>query len=181
MIVRSQENRIELVTCLTVIAVLTFFIHWSGFFGPKLQPNLSFALWIVAALLGPLLHYVLPQMRKELPWLCFSHPVFKANDYDHFEAKGPTKVMWFERLSLWAQIFEKNVLYPLIFLSALTVDIERIKQLPSDGGHWIGTIILVVTALKTFRSVEKISHLYFKQEEVYFPIRESNLFCQKIC
>jgi len=141
----------DAITC-TVIAVLTFFIHWSGFFGPKLQPNLSFALWIVAALLGPLLHYVLPQMRKELPWLCFSHPVFKANDYDHFEAKGPTKVMWFERLSLWAQIFEKNVLYPLIFLSALTVDIERIKQLPSDGGHWIGTIILVVTALKTFRS-----------------------------
>ena len=57
-------------------------------------------------------------------------------------------MMWFERICLWAQLFEKSVVYPMIFLSALTVDLESIKCL----SHWRGSVILVVTALKIFRS-----------------------------
>ena len=138
------------ITCV-FIAVLTFFIHWSGFFHRKLQPDLSYVLWIVAGVFGFLLHYILPQVRKELPWLCFSHPLLKSAEYQEFEVKGPAKVMWFEKLSLWLQLVEKSVIYPMIFLSALTIDIEKIKELPADTSHWWGSIILVVTALKTLR------------------------------
>ena len=38
------------------------------------------------------------------------------------------KVMWFEKICLWVQLFEKSVVYPMIFLSALTVDLDIIKR-----------------------------------------------------
>ena len=72
-----------------LIAVLTFLLHWSGFFR-LLQPNLNYVLWIVAAVVGFFLHYVLPQLRKQLPWLCFSHPVLKSKEYGQFEVSNTT-------------------------------------------------------------------------------------------
>ena len=128
-------------------AVVTFLLHWSGFFA-KLQPNLNYVLWILAGIFGFLLHYVLPQLRKQLPWLCFSHPMLKSHEYGQFEVREAAKVMWFEKLYLWMQLVEKYVVYPMIFLSALTVDIDLVKELP----HWWGSVILVVTGLKLFRS-----------------------------
>jgi hypothetical protein len=38
--------------------------------------------------LGFLLHYVLPQLRKQLPWLCFSHPVLKSHEYGQVSILG---------------------------------------------------------------------------------------------
>ena len=70
-----------------LIAVITFLLHWSGFFS-LLQPNLNYVLWIVAAVIGFLLHYVLPQLRKQLPWLCFSHPLLKSKEYGQFEVSS---------------------------------------------------------------------------------------------
>lgn len=67
-----------------LIAVITFFLHWSGFFR-LLQPNLNYVLWVFAIVIGFFLHYVLPQLRKQLPWLCFSHPVLKSKEYGQFE------------------------------------------------------------------------------------------------
>ena len=67
-----------------LIAVVTFFLHWSGFFR-LLQPNLNYVLWVVAVVIGFFLHYILPQLRKQLPWLCFSHPVLKSKEYGQFE------------------------------------------------------------------------------------------------
>ena len=67
-----------------LIAVVTFFLHWSGFF-LLLQPNLNYVLWVVAVVIGFFLHYILPQLRKQLPWLCFSHPVLKSKEYGQFE------------------------------------------------------------------------------------------------
>ena len=128
-------------------AVVTFLLHWSGFFA-KLQPNLNYVLWILAGIFGFLLHYVLPQLRKQLPWLCFSHPMLKSHEYGQFEVREAAKVMWFETLYLWMQMVEKYVIYPMIFLSALTVDIDLVKEFP----HWWGSVILVVTGLKLFRS-----------------------------
>ena len=66
------------------IAVITFLLHWSGFFR-LLQPDLNYVLWVVAVIVGFFLHYVLPQLRKQLPWLCFSHPVLKSKEYGQFE------------------------------------------------------------------------------------------------
>ena len=67
-----------------LIAVVTFFLHWSGFFR-LLQPNLNYVLWVVAVVIGFFLNYILPQLRKQLPWLCFSHPVLKSKEYGQFE------------------------------------------------------------------------------------------------
>ena len=47
---------------------------------------------------------------------------------DYFQVHEAAKVMWFEKVCLWVQLFEKNVVYPMIFLSALTVDVETIQR-----------------------------------------------------
>merc|ERR1712020_161776 len=73
----------DAITC-TAIFVLTTLLHWSGFFA-KLQPNLNYVLWIMTGILGFSQHYVLPQLRKQLPWLCFSHPILKSREYGQFE------------------------------------------------------------------------------------------------
>jgi hypothetical protein len=36
--------------------------------------------------------------------------------------EGPAKVMWFEKLHAWIWLIEKNIIYPLVFLSAITND-----------------------------------------------------------
>ena len=57
----------------TVVFVVVTLIHWTGFFA-KLQPNLNYVLWILAGILGFSLHYVLPQLRKQVS--IFSSPYF---------------------------------------------------------------------------------------------------------
>jgi hypothetical protein len=37
---------------------------------------------------GILFHYILPQLRKQLPWLLFSEPLIKQADYSLFEPTG---------------------------------------------------------------------------------------------
>jgi hypothetical protein len=39
-------------------------------------------------ILGILFHYILPQLRKQLPWLLFSEPLIKQADYKLFEPSG---------------------------------------------------------------------------------------------
>lgn len=38
--------------------------------------------------MGLLTHYLLPQLRKQLPWYCFSHPLLKTKEYYQFEVRG---------------------------------------------------------------------------------------------
>ena len=57
--------------------------------------------------------------------------------------------MWFEKGYLWLQLLEKSLVFPMIILSALTMDLEAMKR----DNHWVGAIILVVCGLKLFRSV----------------------------
>ncbi len=87
------------------IAVVAFLLHVSGVF-VKLQPNLNYVLWTLAAVVGFICHYVLPQMRKQLPWLCFSHPLLKTHEYDLFEVRNAARVMWFERVYVYAKLLE---------------------------------------------------------------------------
>ena len=58
----------------------------------------------MASIFGFGLHYVLPQLRKQLPWLCFSHPILKSREYGQFEVKKAAKVMWFEKAYMWLQL-----------------------------------------------------------------------------
>lgn len=130
-----------------LIATVTFLLHLSGLF-LKLQPNLNYVLWFIAGLVGFLNHYVLPQLRKQLPWLCFSHPLLKSAEYNQFEVDESAKIMWFERIYVWVKLLEMNVIYPMIFLSALSMDIDTFKSMPT---FW-GAVILAVTGLKCLRS-----------------------------
>ena len=48
-------------------------------------------------------------------------------------------------------ILEKAVVFPMVVLSALTMDLELMKDQPNL--RWWGAIILVVCGLKLFRSI----------------------------
>ena len=144
----TVNNRLknDAIMC-TLIAVITFLLHWSGLF-LKLQPNLNYVLWIIAGVVGFFCHYILPQLRKQLPWLCFSQPLLKSHEYEHFEVRQAAKVMWFERMYIWMKFFEKSFVYPMIFLSALSMDVDTFKSMPP---FW-GSLLIVVAGLKCLRS-----------------------------
>lgn len=52
------------------------------------QPFLSYVLYALLGTVGLLTHYLLPQVRKQLPWHCFSHPLLKTKEYYQFEVRG---------------------------------------------------------------------------------------------
>uniref|UniRef100_A0AAX7SSU2 Pecanex-like protein n=1 Tax=Astatotilapia calliptera TaxID=8154 RepID=A0AAX7SSU2_ASTCA len=108
----------DLIVCV-VIAVLYFAIHVSTVF-IALQPFLSYVLYALLGTVGLLTHYLLPQVRKQLPWYCFSHPLLKNKEYYQFEVRDAAHVMWFEKLHVWLLFVEKNVLYPLVILNELS-------------------------------------------------------------
>ncbi len=137
----------DLIICM-LVAVLTFLLHGSGLF-LKLQPDLNYVLWLLAAGVGFLCHYVLPQLRKQLPWLCFSHPLLKSHEYSQYEVRQAARVMWFERVYVWTKFVEKSFLYPMVFLAALSVDLEHFKAMPHP--MW-AALILVVSGLKCLRA-----------------------------
>ncbi|GFS47731.1 pecanex-like protein 1 [Trichonephila clavipes] len=112
--------RSDAIVCV-FIAVLVFAVHVSTVF-TVFQPYLQTVIQIVVTIWGFLLHYIIPQMKKQLPWLCCSHPLLKAHEYGQFEALEAAKIMWFEKVQVWLWFIEKNALYPLLFLSALTTD-----------------------------------------------------------
>ena len=103
--------RSDAIMCV-VMGVLVFGVHCSTVF-TKLQPILSEIVWIVPAGVGLLLHYIVPQLRKQLPWLCFSHPLIRSAEYDQFEVHEAARLMWFEKMYLWLTIIEKHVLQPV--------------------------------------------------------------------
>ena len=39
----------------------------------------------LVGVLGCFLHYVVPHLRKNLPWLLFAKPILKSHEYDKFE------------------------------------------------------------------------------------------------
>lgn len=80
-----------------LIALVVFGIHSSTVF-TVLQPDLVPILCSIAIVLGFVLHYIVPQLRKQLPWLCIARPVLRAHEHDQYHIRGPAKVMWFERV-----------------------------------------------------------------------------------
>ncbi|MPC31806.1 Pecanex-like protein 1 [Portunus trituberculatus] len=154
----------------TATAVLIFAIHSSTVFTVLLDgdgPNLFTGLWIFASLLGFLTHYVVPQLRKQLPWLCVAHPVCRSHEYSQFEVYDAAKIMWFERLYVWLCILEKNVVYPLLFLCALTKDAPILVR---KFGVNVGTLITVVCGVKCLRSV------YSQPQFQYLTLAFAKLF-----
>lgn len=109
----------DLITCIFT-TIVVFAVHVSSIF--TLQPIVETCLASIAIAWGVLLHYILKQSRKELPWLCFARPFLRPYEHNLFEVKDEARLMCFERLQAWLWLIEKNVIYPLFFLSAITKD-----------------------------------------------------------
>ncbi|KAL1473522.1 hypothetical protein MTO96_038603, partial [Rhipicephalus appendiculatus] len=139
--------RTDAIHCVFV-AIFVFAVHVSTMFS-ALQPYLEMLLHLTAVVWGLLLHYVLPQLRKQLPWLCCAHPILKSNEHQQFEVREPARVMWFEKLQVWMWFIEKNIVYPLLFLSAVSTSTPDIINRFGVAG---GCLVLVVCALKCLRS-----------------------------
>ncbi|XP_011642737.1 pecanex-like protein 1 isoform X2 [Pogonomyrmex barbatus] len=137
----------DLIVC-AVIGTLSFGIHRTTVF-TALQPELNPVLWSIVSCLGFLLHYIVPQLRKQLPWLCLSRPVLRSHEHAQFEVREPVKIMWFEKAYVCLCFLERNVLYPVVFLGALT---ECSSKIANKFGESIGALIVVVCGLKSLRS-----------------------------
>ncbi|XP_011688823.1 PREDICTED: pecanex-like protein 1 isoform X2 [Wasmannia auropunctata] len=137
----------DLIVC-AVIGTLSFGIHRTTVF-TALQPELNPVLWSIVSCLGFLLHYIVPQLRKQLPWLCLSRPVFRSHEHAQFEVREPVRIMWFEKFYVYLCFLERNVLYPVVFLGALT---ECSSKIADKFGEGVGALIVVVCGLKSLRS-----------------------------
>ncbi|XP_018322376.1 pecanex-like protein 1 isoform X2 [Agrilus planipennis] len=136
----------DLILC-SLIAVLVFGIHASTVF-TALQPELGPVLWCIAGAVGFILHYIVPQLRKQLPWLCIARPILRSHEYEQYQVRGPAKVMWFERVYVYLCFFERNILYPLVFLAALTEDSPVIVE---KFGYLLGSLFVVVCGMRCLR------------------------------
>ncbi|XP_010772574.1 pecanex-like protein 1, partial [Notothenia coriiceps] len=114
-------------------------------------PFLSYVLYSLLAAVGLLTHYLLPQVRKQLPWYCFSHPLLKTKEYYQFEVRDAAHVMWFEKLHVWLLFLEKNVLYPLIILNELSGSARELAS-PKRLDTEVGALMITVAGLKLLRS-----------------------------
>ncbi|XP_060780983.1 pecanex-like protein 1 [Neoarius graeffei] len=139
----------DLVVC-TVASVLTFAVTASTVF-LSLRPFVTIVLYALAATVGFVTHYLIPQLRKHHPWLWISHPVLKSKEYSQFEPTEDAQLMWFERLYVGLLSFEKYVVYPAIVLSALTNDGFALSHRKKLGIH-CDVLLMTVAGMKLLRS-----------------------------
>ncbi|XP_062973677.1 pecanex-like protein 1 isoform X2 [Elgaria multicarinata webbii] len=145
----SERLQSDLVVCI-VVGVLYFAIHVSTVF-TVLQPVLSYVLYALVGSIGFMTHYVLPQLRKQLPWHCFSHPLLKTKEYYQFEVRNAAHVMWFEKLHIWLLFVEKNIIYPLIVLNELSSSAKAIAS-PKRLDTEFGALMITIAGMKLLRS-----------------------------
>lgn len=74
-----------------------FSLHASTVF-TVLQPELCTVLWSIAAGLGLILHYIIPHMRKQLPWTCIARPILRSHEHLQYQIRQPARIMWFEKV-----------------------------------------------------------------------------------
>uniref|UniRef100_A0A3P8VJ59 Pecanex-like protein n=1 Tax=Cynoglossus semilaevis TaxID=244447 RepID=A0A3P8VJ59_CYNSE len=140
----------DLVMC-PLMAVITFAISASTVF-IALQPALSFVLYILAGVIGFITHYLLPQLRKQLPWFCLAHPVLRSKEYSQFEVRDAAQLMWFEKLYAWLQCVEKYFIYPAVVLNSLTTEARTIGQNHKDNNVHSRALFISVAGMKLLRS-----------------------------
>ncbi|XP_067328636.1 pecanex-like protein 3 isoform X1 [Anolis sagrei] len=140
----------DLVMC-AVIAVLTFAISASTVF-IALESVLGYVLYALAGLVGFVTHYLLPQLRKQLPWFCLSQPVLKPREYSQFEVRSAAQLMWFEKLYAWLQCVEKYFIYPAVVLNALTIDAHLVSSPRQDKFCiYCRALLLTIAGMKLLR------------------------------
>nr|XP_048305040.1 pecanex-like protein 1 isoform X6 [Myodes glareolus] len=145
----SERLQSDLVVCV-VIGVLYFAIHVSTVF-TALQPALKYVLYALVGFVGFVTHYVLPQVRKQLPWHCFSRPLLKTAEHNQYEVRNAATMMWFEKLHVWLLFVEKNIIYPLVVLNELSSSAETIAS-PKRLDAELGALMITIAGLKLLRS-----------------------------
>nr|CAB3264711.1 pecanex-like protein 1 [Phallusia mammillata] len=146
----------DVVLC-PLIAVFMFAIHCSTGF-TALQPALTTVLYIMVGVIGAVLHYFIPQLRKHLPWLLFSRPILKSKEHGLFEVKNAAVLMWYERLFAIVCFMERNFLFPLLVVNTLTVEANLII---GSYGLGFGCVILSVVGLKLLRSAYSVPAMQY--------------------
>ncbi|XP_021034824.1 pecanex-like protein 1 isoform X7 [Mus caroli] len=145
----SERLQSDLVVCV-IIGVLYFAIHVSTVF-TALQPALKYVLYALVGVVGLVTHYVLPQVRKQLPWHCFSRPLLRTAEHNQYEVRNAATMMWFEKLHVWLLFVEKNIIYPLIVLNELSSSAETIAS-PKKLDTELGALMITIAGLKLLRS-----------------------------
>uniref|UniRef100_A0A3Q3EH39 Pecanex-like protein n=1 Tax=Labrus bergylta TaxID=56723 RepID=A0A3Q3EH39_9LABR len=140
----------DLIMC-PLMAVITFAISASTVF-IALQPALSFVLYILAGVVGFITHYLLPQLRKQLPWFCLAHPVLRSREYSQFEVRDAAQLMWFEKLYAWLQCVEKYFIYPAVVLNSLTTEARSVGQYHKELDIYSRALFISVAGMKLLRS-----------------------------
>uniref|UniRef100_A0A671QEJ1 Pecanex-like protein n=1 Tax=Sinocyclocheilus anshuiensis TaxID=1608454 RepID=A0A671QEJ1_9TELE len=131
-------------------SVVAVYISTNNFFH-HMQPFVSIVLYALAATVGFVTHYLIPQLRKHHPWLWISHPVLKSKEYSQFEPREDAHLMWFERLYVGLLTFEKYIVYPAIVLSALTNDGFALSHRKKLGLH-CDVLLMTVAGMKLLRA-----------------------------
>uniref|UniRef100_A0A8C5CLD1 Pecanex-like protein n=1 Tax=Gadus morhua TaxID=8049 RepID=A0A8C5CLD1_GADMO len=140
----------DLVMC-PLMAVITFAISASTVF-IALQPALSLVLYILAGVVGFFTHYLLPQLRKQLPWFCLAHPVLRSREYSQFEVRDAAQLMWFEKLYAWLQCVEKYFIYPAVVLNSLTTEARSVGQHHKELDIYSRALFISIAGMKLMRS-----------------------------
>uniref|UniRef100_A0A8C1FAD6 Pecanex-like protein n=1 Tax=Cyprinus carpio carpio TaxID=630221 RepID=A0A8C1FAD6_CYPCA len=141
----------DLVMC-PLMAIITFAISASTVF-IALQPALSFVLYILAGVVGFSTHYLLPQLRKQLPWFCLAHPVLRSREYSQFEVRDAAQLMWFEKLYAWLQCVEKYFIYPAVVLNSLTTEAHTVIKHNTSLCYSSGRALFIsVAGMKLLRT-----------------------------
>uniref|UniRef100_A0A8K9XLQ8 Pecanex-like protein n=1 Tax=Oncorhynchus mykiss TaxID=8022 RepID=A0A8K9XLQ8_ONCMY len=117
----------------------------------SLPPALSYILYMVAGGVGFLTHYLLPQLRKQLPWFCLAHPVLRSREYSQFEVRDAAQLMWFEKLYAWLQCLEKYLIYPAVVLNSLTTEAQLVSQNPMKLDIYGRALFISLAGMKLLR------------------------------
>lgn len=145
-IIVKQRLQSDILLCLLVF-ILVFAVHASTAF-TSLQPQLNYIICSIVILFGILFHYILPQLRKQLPWLLFSEPLIKQADYSLFEPTEATRVLFIEKLFVWIVFIEKNVLLPCTYLGTLSQSAPKVID---KFGLLPAILILTLCSMKMLR------------------------------
>ncbi|KAL4715719.1 hypothetical protein ACJJTC_006298 [Scirpophaga incertulas] len=137
----------DVIVC-TFLGLFVFGLHCTTVF-TTLRPQLNTVLWIIAGILGWVLHYLIPQLRKQQPWLCLAGPVLRQHEHAQFEVTEPARLMYFEKIFVYLSFLERNVLYPAVVIAATTQDAPTIAAKYGDA---VGALVICVCALKCLRN-----------------------------
>lgn len=142
-----ERLKTDLIRCLLTF-IIVFTLHVTTVFDTFHQ-QIERTFMILCLLWGFLIHFVIPQLRRDIPCICVAKPVLRPKEYDLFEVKTHAKVMWFEKMYASALAIEKNIIYPIFWINCITHDCSSIKE---TYGQYMGLLLLVVMSLKLTRA-----------------------------